>query len=44
MEIAAQRLLASPRRNLARMVRSLQDASERLAQGISNRSVRTALW
>ena len=42
MEIAAQRVLASPRRNLARMVRSLQDAGERLAQGISNRSVRTS--
>ena len=42
VEIAAQRLLASPRRSLARMLRSLQDERERLAHGISNRSVRTS--
>jgi len=42
VEIAAQRLAASPRRSLTRMVRSLQDAGERLAHGISNRSVRTS--
>lgn len=42
VEIAAQRLFASPRRNLKRMVRSLQAASDRLASGISNRSVRTS--
>lgn len=42
MEIAAQRVFASPRRSLARMLRSLEDAGERLAQGISNRSVRTS--
>lgn len=42
VEIAAQRILASPRRDLARMVRSLRSASARLAHGISNRSVRTS--
>jgi DNA-binding SARP family transcriptional activator/tetratricopeptide (TPR) repeat protein len=42
VEIAAQRVLASPRRDLARMVRSLRSASARLAHGISNRSVRTS--
>ncbi|HAJ35532.1 MAG TPA: hypothetical protein DCL15_07550 [Chloroflexi bacterium] len=42
VEIAAQRVLASPRRDLARMVRSLHSASARLAHGISNRSVRTS--
>ncbi len=42
VEIAAQRVVASPRRDLARMVRSLHSASARLAHGISNRSVRTS--
>ncbi|MFN8465409.1 MAG: BTAD domain-containing putative transcriptional regulator [Caldilineaceae bacterium] len=42
VEIAAQRVFASPRRSLARMVRSLQAAGDRLAHGISNRSVRTS--
>jgi DNA-binding SARP family transcriptional activator len=42
VEIAAQRIVASPRRDLARMVRSLHSASARLAHGISNRSVRTS--
>ncbi len=42
VEIAAQRVVASPRRDLARMVRSLHTASARLAHGISNRSVRTS--
>ncbi|MBK8051681.1 MAG: hypothetical protein IPK16_34095 [Anaerolineales bacterium] len=42
MEIAAQRVFASPRRSLGRMVRSLEGAGERLAHGISNRSVRTS--
>lgn len=42
VEIAAQRIFASPRRSLARMVRSLQAAGDRLAHGISNRSVRTS--
>jgi hypothetical protein len=42
VEIAAQRVLASPRRDLARMVRSLRSAAARLAHGISNRSVRTS--
>ena len=42
VEIAAQRVFASPRRSLARMVRSLQAAGSRLAHGISNRSVRTS--
>lgn len=42
MEIAAQRIFASPRPSVARMVRSLQDAGTRLAQGVSNRSVRTS--
>jgi DNA-binding SARP family transcriptional activator len=42
VEIAAQRILVSPRRDLARMVRSLRSASARLAHGISNRSVRTS--
>lgn len=42
VEIAAQRVLASPRRDLSRMVRSLHSASARLAHGISNRSVRTS--
>ncbi len=42
VEIAAQRVFASPRRSLARMARSLQDAGDRLAHGISNRSVRTS--
>ncbi|HHY54072.1 MAG TPA: AAA family ATPase [Chloroflexi bacterium] len=42
VEIAAQRVLASPRRDLARMVRSLRSASARLTHGISNRSVRTS--
>jgi DNA-binding SARP family transcriptional activator len=42
VEIAAQRVFASPRRSLSRMVRSLQAASDRLAHGISNRSVRTS--
>lgn len=42
VEIAAQRVLASPRRDLLRMVRSLHSASARLAHGISNRSVRTS--
>ncbi len=42
VEIAAQRILASPRRDLGRMVRSLRTASARLAHGISNRSVRTS--
>jgi DNA-binding SARP family transcriptional activator/predicted ATPase len=42
VEIAAQRVVASPRRDLARMVRSLRSASARLAHGISNRSVRTS--
>jgi tetratricopeptide (TPR) repeat protein len=42
VEIAAQRVFASPRRSLARMVRSLEAAGERLAHGISNRSVRTS--
>lgn len=42
VEIAAQRVVASPRRDLARMVRSLRSASARLAHGLSNRSVRTS--
>jgi DNA-binding SARP family transcriptional activator/tetratricopeptide (TPR) repeat protein len=42
VEIAAQRVVSSPRRDLARMVRSLRSASTRLAHGISNRSVRTS--
>lgn len=42
VEIAAQRVFASPRRSVARMVRSLQAAGDRLAHGISNRSVRTS--
>lgn len=42
VEIAAQRIVASPRRDLARMVRSLHSASARLTHGISNRSVRTS--
>lgn len=42
VEMAAQRILASPRRDLGRMVRSLRTASARLAHGISNRSVRTS--
>jgi tetratricopeptide (TPR) repeat protein len=42
VEIAAQRVFASPRRSLARMARSLQAAGDRLAHGISNRSVRTS--
>jgi DNA-binding SARP family transcriptional activator/tetratricopeptide (TPR) repeat protein len=42
VEIAAQRVFASPRRSLARMVRSLQAAGDRLAHGISHRSVRTS--
>ncbi len=42
VEIAAQRIFAAPRRNLARMVRSLQAAGDRLTHGISNRSVRTS--
>jgi DNA-binding SARP family transcriptional activator len=42
MEIAAQRIFASPRPSVTRMVRSLQDAGTRLAQGVSNRSVRTS--
>lgn len=42
VEIAAQRVVSSPRRDLARMVRSLRSASMRLAHGISNRSVRTS--
>ena len=42
VEIAAQRIFASPRRSLARMVRSLQAAGNGLAHGISNRSVRTS--
>ena len=42
VEIAAQRIVASPRRDLARMVRSLHSASARLAHGISNRTVRTS--
>ncbi|MBW7883210.1 MAG: hypothetical protein H3C34_11355 [Caldilineaceae bacterium] len=42
VEIAAQRIFSSPRRSLARMVRSLRTAGDRLAHGISNRSVRTS--
>lgn len=42
VEMAAQRVLASPRRDLSRMVRSLHSASARLAHGISNHSVRTS--
>jgi tetratricopeptide (TPR) repeat protein len=42
VEIAAQRVFASPRRSLGRMARSLQAAGDRLAHGISNRSVRTS--
>jgi len=42
VEMAAQRVMASPRRDLARMVRSLHSAAARLAHGISNRSVRTS--
>lgn len=42
VEIAAQRIVASPRRDLGRMLRSLYTASARLAHGISNRSVRTS--
>lgn len=42
VEIAAQRVFVSPRRSLARMVRNLQAAGERLAHGISHRSVRTS--
>ena len=42
VEIAAQRVVAAPRRDLARMVRSLHSAAARLAHGISNRSVRTS--
>ncbi|GIV67435.1 NB-ARC domain-containing protein [Caldilinea sp.] len=42
VEIAAQRIVSSPRRDLARMVRNLRSASARLAHGISNRSVRTS--
>ena len=42
VEIAAQRIFASPRRSLARMAHSLQATGDRLAHGISNRSVRTS--
>ncbi len=42
VEIAAQLIVASPRRDLGRMLRSLHTASARLAHGISNRSVRTS--